>query len=392
MDPVKNPYTPNAGSTPPELAGRDDQLEQFRVMIARLKDGKTDQSLIATGLRGVGKTALLNAFENQAESEGFLAFYHEVTPASDLVDDLARDATAALGLLNLSARLGEKVRSGLSHLRTIKLTGPGGFGLAVDLELAGEGTIAADLTGLMLELGSAAREKNSGIVFFLDEIQFADVVQFRALISALHRANQRSFPICAAAAGLPQIPGLTGESRSYAERLFTFPRIANLEEAAAVLALVEPATKEGVDFEEDAVALALEWTAGYPFYIQQLGKHVWNLAAASPITSADVEKAIPLAQGALDSSIYEVRIQRATDNERRYLRAMAELGEGPYKSGSVARKLGKRSTAVSPVRQQVIDKGMVYATEDYGHVDFTVPRFAEYMRRYMPFTPPKRRK
>ena len=391
MDPVKNPYTPNAGTRPPELAGRDEQLEQFRILTARLKVGQTEQSMIAMGLRGVGKTVLLNAFEDMAESEGFLTYYHELTSESSLVEELARDAERALGMLRLSENLAQKVRDGLSHLKTIRLTGPEGIGLEVDLRKASEGTVTADLTDLFLGLGAAAREKGRGVIFFLDEVQFVDEMHYRALISALHRCNQKRLPISAAAAGLPQIPRLTGEARSYAERLFDFPAIANLESGAAKAALVEPARAQGVAFDDQAVDLALDWTQGYPFYIQQIGKHAWNQAADSPITREDVENALPAAQAALDRAIYEVRVQRATANERRYMRAMAELGEGPYRSGAVARKRGQRATAVSTTRQRLIDKGLIYATEDYGFIDFSVPRFAEFMRRHMPYQAPRKK-
>lgn len=391
MDPVKNPYTPNAGSRPPELAGRDEQLEQFRVLVARLRIGATEQSIVAKGLRGVGKTVLLNAFEDMAESEGFLTYYHELTNDSSLVEELARDAERAIGMLRLSDKLVQTIRDGLAHLKTIRITGPEGFGIEVDLRKASEGTITADLTDLFLELGAAAKEKGRGVMFFLDEVQFADETQYRALISALHRCNQKRMPISAAAAGLPQIPRLTGEARSYAERLFDFPTITNLDAEAATAALVEPARAQGVAYDDGAIEVALEWTQGYPFYIQQIGKHAWNQAEGSPITREEIEDALPAAQAALDRAIYEVRIQRATSNERKYMRAMAELGDGPYRSGAVATKLGQTSTAQSPTRQRLIDKGLIYATENYGYIDFSVPRFAEFMRRHMPFQAPRRK-
>lgn len=392
MDPVKNPYTPNAGSRPPELAGRNGQLEQFRVLVARLKSGQTEQSIIAKGLRGVGKTVLLNAFEDMAESEGFLTYYHELTDESSLLEELARDAERALAMLKLSEKLTQKVRDGLGHLKTIRVTGPEGIALEVDLRKASEGTVTADLTDLFLGLGAAAKEKDRGVIFFLDEVQFADEAHYRALISALHRCNQKRLPVSAAAAGLPQIPRLTGDARSYAERLFDFPTIANLDSEAATAALVEPARAKGVAYAKEALALALDWTAGYPFYIQQLGKHAWNQATASPITHSDVEGALPAAQAALDRAIYEVRVQRATANERKYMRAMAELGDGPYQSGAVARKRGQSSTAVSQLRQRLMSKGLIYATEDYGYIDFSVPRFAEFMRRHMPYQAPRRKR
>lgn len=392
MDPVHNPYTPSAGSRPQELAGRSAELEQFRVLIGRLKRGATEQSMVIRGLRGVGKTVLLNAFEDRAESEGFLSYYHELTPDSSLVGEIARDAQSALARLKLGTRATKAAREALAHLGTIKLVGPEGIELAVDLRRADEGTIARDMSELFLQLGSAAAAKDSGVVFLLDEVQFADETHYRSVITALHRATQKNLPITVAAAGLPQIPRLTGEARSYAERLFIFPVIGNLPEADATAALVEPARQQHVDYTPEALSLALAWTGGYPFYIQQLGKHAWNIADSSPITAAVVEAAMPAAQLALDTSIYEVRIQRATDQERRYMRAMADLGAGPYKSGDVAAKLGRRTSELSMVRQRLLDRGLVYATEDYGHVDFTVPRFGEFMTRYMPYRAPKARR
>ena len=335
----------------------------------------------------------LNAFENQAESQDFLTYYHELPPESVLAQELARDSEKALTRLSLGERLAGKIRESLGHMRTIRLTGPESFGLQVELRGADEGTITSDLTDLFLELGEAAKAKERGVVFLLDEIQFADEIQFRALISALHRATQRNLPITVAAAGLPQIPRLTGEARSYAERLFTFPTIGNLAEEAATAALTEPTRQQGVEFAGDAVALALKWTGGYPFFIQQLGKHAWNAAEESPITAEDVGAAIPSAQEALDSSLYEVRVQRATPAERRYMRAMAELGSGPYRSGAVAKKMGKSPAALSQLRDRLIGKGLIYATEDFGHLDFSVPRFYEFMRRYLAYkAPPKPRK
>ncbi len=391
MDPINNPYTPNAGSRPQALVGRDQELEQFRVVVGRLKRGATEQSMIIRGLRGVGKTVLLNAFEDQAESEGFLTYYHEMTPDSSLVGEVARDAQAALARLRLSARATKAMRDALAHLGTIKVGGPEGIELSVDLRAADEGTIARDLSELLLQLGRAAADKGTGVVFLLDEIQFVKEVEYRAVITGLHRATQKNVPITLAAAGLPQIPRLTGEARSYAERLFSFPVIGSLSESDATAALVEPARQLHVAYEPKAIELALAWTGGYPFYIQQLGKHAWNVASATPITTADLQAAMPAAQQALDSSIYAVRIQRATDQERRYMRAMAELGGGPYRSGDVAAKLGRKTSEVSVVRQRLLEKGLVYATEDYGYVDFTVPRFGEFMARSMPFRSPRRR-
>jgi hypothetical protein len=390
MDPIQNPYTPNAGSRPAALAGRDAQLEQFRILVGRLKTGATDQSMIIRGLRGVGKTVLLNAFEDRAEAEGFLTYYHELTPESGMLRELALDAQIALSRLDLGRRVAARVRDGLAHLSAIKVSGPEGIEISLDIERADEAMLTRELSDLFVALGEAARSKSRGVCFLVDEIQFADEVEFRAVISALHRATQRSLPITMAAAGLPQIPRLTGEARSYAERLFDFPVIANLDADAATAALVGPAQARGVDYGATAVRAALAWTGGYPFYIQQLGKHAWNIAASSPIGSNVIAAAIPAAQGALDSSIYQVRLQRATEAERRYMRAMAELGAGPYRSGNVARMAGTSTSALSQIRQRLIDKGLIYATEDYGHVEFTIPRFDEFMRRHRVDSGPSR--
>jgi hypothetical protein len=385
MDPITNPYTPNAGSRPPELAGREAEITQFGTLVKRLKRGATEQSIIVRGLRGVGKTVLLNAFEDQAESEGFLTFYHELTPETGLVREIARDAERALSRLRLSTRVALRLRDALAHLRTISFAAPEGFEMTVDIHGSDEGTITADLTDLLLQVGEVARERSAGIAVFLDELQFVREIEYRALISALHRVTQKELPITVAGAALPQIPSLTGEARSYAERLFTFPTIAGLDEPAAAMALLEPARRQGVEYSKAAAARAFEWTAGYPFYIQQLGKHAWNLANDSPIDIDDVENAIPAAQAALDQSIYEVRTQRASEGERRYMRAMAELGDGPYRSGHVAELLGQSVTRAAPTRQQLMTKGLIYATEDFGFSDFSVPRFAEYLRRRIPF-------
>lgn len=387
MDPVKNPYTPNAGSRPAALAGRNSQLEQFRVLVGRLKKGNTDQSMIIRGLRGVGKTVLLNAFEDRAEAEGFLTYYHELTPESGLLAEIARDAQVALARLDLSKRVTAAIRSRLAHLSTIKVTAPEGIEISLDLGRADEASLSRELSDLFVAMGEAARGKSRGVVFLIDEVQFADEIEFRAVISALHRATQRSLPITMAAAGLPQIPRLTGEARSYAERLFDFPVIASLDADSATTALVGPAQARDVDYSDEAVEAGLKWTGGYPFYIQQLGKHAWNLAERSPIDRQVISAAIPSAQTALDSSIYQVRFQRATDSERRYMRAMAELGPGPYRSGSVARNVGKSTAGLSQIRHRLLDKGLIYATEDYGHIDFTIPRFDEFMRCHMPYRP-----
>jgi hypothetical protein len=388
VDPIRNPYTPGAGTRPSELAGRDQEIESFRILLARLRAGRADQSQIIIGLRGVGKTVLLNTFEDYAESAGYLTAFRELTQESSLSELLAKDVQRLLRELKLSKKIADTVRTGLSGLSAFKLTDPGGFELSIDLKKLQEQHLTDDFTELFLQLGRAAREKKAGIALFLDELQFVEEAEFRALISALHRTMQKQLPLTLAAAGLPQIPGLAGEARSYTERLFRFPYIGALEDTAARAALVVPAEREGAAFEPDAVTRTLELTQAYPFYLQEFGKHIWNLAPASPITRADVDRAGPRAEEALDRGLYEVRIQRATLKERKYLRAMAELGAGPYKAGAVAKAMGTTTTTLSTIRQKLLERGLIYATEDYGYVDFTVPRFDEFMRRHMPYKAP----
>jgi AAA+ ATPase superfamily predicted ATPase len=388
MDARKNPYTPGAGARPEELAGRDEEIAAFEILLARLRDGRAEQSQIVTGLRGVGKTVLLNTFEDYAEEAGYLSVFHELTPESKLPELLAKDVRRLLRDLKLSEKLSNSVRNALSTLSVFKLTDPNGFELSLDAGKLSEQPLTDDFTELFLQVGYAAREKKVGVVFFLDELQFVREPEFRALISALHRTVQRRLPLTVAAAGLPHIPGLAGDARSYAERLFRFPRIGALDEKAARAALVLPAEREGATYEESAIERTLTLTGGYPFYIQEYGRHIWNLAPESPIAVEDVERAAPHAEQSLDRGVYEVRIQRATQKERRYLRAMAELGSGPYKVGEVARTMDSTTTALSTIRQKLLDRGLIYATEDYGHIDFTVPRFDEFMRRHMNYRRP----
>jgi len=260
-----------------------------------------------------------------------------------------------------------------------------GFELEVDVKGASEGDITEDVTELLLAVGRAADEAGSGVIFLLDELQFAPEMEYRALISGLHRVNQKSLPVTMAGAGLPRSP-ISGDARSYADRLLrTSGHRGAGRRGCGGRRSSRPHRREGVEYTSDALARAIEWTDGYPYFIQQLGKQIWNAATASPITESDVRRAIPAAQIALDNALYEVRIQRATDGERRYMRAMAELGSGPYRAGQIAKLLARKTSDLSVVRQRLLEKGLVYATEDHGYLDFTVPRFDEFMRRHMSF-------
>jgi len=385
VDPRTNPYTPGAGSPPHELAGRQPEIEQFEILIARLKSGRSDQSMIIRGLRGVGKTVLLNAFEDIAEDDGFIAFYHEMTPEAQLLKEVTGDLRSALLEMNLGVQALDKLKRGLQALRQLRISYEG-FEISLpDSNARAEDDMTSDLSTLFLAVGRAAAKKDTGIVMLFDEAQFVSEAEYRALISALHRATQKRVPVAVVAAGLPQMPKLTGDARSYAERLFSFPVIEALPEEAAIEAFVKPAKDSGVEYTADAIRVAMDWTRGYPFYIQQLGKSCWNIAPdeTTRLDKAMVEASFPDAQRALDEGIYDVRLQRASEMEKRYMGAMAELGPGPYRTGDVAKAMGRKTTGVSQIRQGLIAKGLIYSTEEHGQIDFTVPRFSEFMLRVL---------
>lgn len=382
MDPLDNPYSPGAGVAPEKLPGRDDELAQFGLSLARMQRGRTEQSVIVTGLRGVGKTVLLNRFEEIAVANDFIPFYHELTPDADLLPLISRDLKTALLRMSLSAKAKESLRAALAHLSMLKVTVADDVEFSILPYASDEQVLTADLTDLFLEIGAIAREHGQGIAFLLDELQFISEVEYRALISALHRANsQKRLPITMAAGGLPQIPKLSGEARSYAERLFQFRSIGKLARGDAEQALVEPAGELGVAYSRGALAAALKWSDDYPFFLQLIGKYCWNVAPKSPISASDVKQAIRLAQDDLDNGFYRVRIQRATPEELRYLRAMASLGSGPYVAGDVIKAFKKTHQQSAPIRQRLIEKGLIYPTEEHGQSDFTVPGFAAFLNR-----------
>lgn len=382
MDPLDNPYSPGAGVAPDKLPGRSRELEQFGFALARMQRGKAEQSVIVTGLRGVGKTVLLNRFEEIALENDFLPFYHELIPDADLLPLIGRDFTTALLRISPSAKVKEALKSALAHLSMIKVNVADDVEFSVLPHKPDEQVLAADLTDLFLEVGAIVRDHRTGIVLLLDELQFVSKVEYRALISALHRASsQKRLPITLAGGGLPQIPKLSGEARSYAERLFQFSSIGRLSKADAEQALVEPAGLLGVKYSRAALAAALEWSGDYPFFLQLIGKYCWIVAAKSPIDVTDVAHAVKLAQNDLDDGFYKVRLQRVTEEELRYLKSMASLGSGPYVAGDIIKVLKRTHQQLGPVRQRLIDKGLIYPTAEHGQSDFTVPGFAEYLNR-----------
>ena len=386
MNPSLNPYTPNAGAPPPVLAGRDDQLSSFDGLLDRLQAGRTEQSMIITGLRGVGKTVLLGEFRRKGERHGWAVAEAEITKQTAFAPRMAQLTRRALLQIAPKASWKDRARRAASVLKSFSLSiRPDGTlvaGLDVDAlaGLADSGDLGEDLSDLFVALGEAAWEQGTGVVFLFDEIQFLSLSELEALIAALHKCVQRALPVTLVAAGLPQIPRLAGEAKSYAERLFTFPEIGQLPQTEAVEALVAPAKELGVEYTDDAAGEIVRYTQGYPYFIQEYGYLVWEEAAGTPIDLSTVLDACPVVEAKLDGSFFRVRAQRTTELELQYLRAMAELGPHPQKASDVARVLRRTSEQLGPTRSRLIEKGLLY-TPGYGLAAFTVPQFDRYMVR-----------
>ncbi|MEZ5996403.1 MAG: ATP-binding protein [Hyphomonadaceae bacterium] len=390
MDPRQNPYAPGAGTPPPELAGRDDLIERAAVALDRIRDGKAARSFILYGLRGVGKTVLLNRIRLDADARGFASVKAEAPEDRSLPAVLIPVLRAALLRLSRGEALKDGLLKGMRALagftKALKIKYQDiEFSIDADPEpgLADSGDLDNDLTDLLLTLGRAAGDRGTALVLFLDELQYVPEEQLASLITALHAASQEQLPITMVAAGLPQLVGQTGRAKSYAERLFEFAPVDKLDAAAARTALTVPASKTGVAFENDAVAEILRQTNGYPYFLQEWGKHSWNAADASPIELNDAQRATVDALTELDGSFFRVRFDRLTPAEKRYMRAMAELGAGPHRSGDIADILKKKVTTVAPVRNSLISKGMLYSPA-HGDTAFTVPLFDGFMKRIMP--------
>jgi hypothetical protein len=386
MRPHDNPYTPNAGARPPALVGRDAQMTAFEVLLDRLRKGHTEQSMLITGLRGVGKTVLLGDFERRARDRGWVTAEAEITKHVEFGPRMAHLVRRALFELAPKSRWRERALRAARALKSFQVTiSPDGSitaGLDVDVleGTADSGSLSDDLSDLFVALGEAAREQDGGVVFLMDEVQFLSTVELEALIAALHKSVQRQLPITLVGAGLPQLPRLAGEAKSYAERLFQFPRIGQLGRREAARALVEPAAELGVEYTPEAVDAILDYTEGYPYFLQEYGKLVWDVTPHPPIDAEHVAAAQDAVEAKLDSSFFRVRAERTTELELRYLRAMAELGPEPQQAKDVAALLGRTSEQLGPTRSRLIEKGLLY-TPGHGLAAFTVPQFDRYMRR-----------
>ena len=390
MDPIQNPYSPGAGTPPPELAGRNDLREKLGVSLARIRAGKHAKSVLMVGLRGVGKTVLLDRFLAEAEGAGIHSLRIEAPEGRSLPGILApelRKALIRLSTIQKAKGVARKALQALAGFVGALKWQYEDIKVGLDMEpvpgLADAGDLEHDLQALLEESGRAAQAAGTALAMFIDELQYVPEEELAALITALHRVSQRQLPVVLVGAGLPQLRGLTGRAKSYAERLFDFPEIGSLEPQHARDALVKPARDEGVEFEDAALDRIIDETRGYPYFLQEWGKHVWDVATTSPISIADVETASAVAVASLDESFFRVRFERSTPSEKVYLRAMAELGPGPHRSGDIADVLDRKVTSLGPVRSKLIGKGMVWSP-GHGDTAFTVPLFDEFMRRTMP--------
>ena len=390
MDPIRNPYAPGAGTQPPELAGRHEVRETARIALERTRIGRPSKSVMMVGLRGVGKTVLLDRIREDAEANGICALWIEAPEGRSLPATLAPQLR--LALLKLSNREAAK------QLAQRALRGLAGFagalkvkfqdievGLDFDPEpgLADNGDLEADLQDLLEVVGDAARADESCLTLFVDELQYVKEDELAALITALHRTSQRRLPVTMVGAGLPQVRGRVGRAKSYAERLFEFTEIGALSPEDARLAIAKPAKDEGVVIEPRALDAIVSQTQCYPYFLQEWGKHVWDVAERSPVTAGDVEDASRQAVADLDESFFRVRFDRLTPAEKIYLRAMAQLGAGPHRSGDIAGVLDRRVSSLAPTRSQLIDKGMIWSPS-HGDTAFTGPMFDGFMMRIMP--------
>lgn len=390
MDPYKNPFSPGAGSPPPELAGRDHLLTQAEITLARTKAGRYEQSMLLVGLRGVGKTVLLNRMREIAELQGYGVAMIEVTENRTLPELLVPALRQILFKLDSMADVSNKVKRGLSVLRsfigTMKVKiGDVEFGINIDPEkgTADSGDLEADMSQLFIALGEAAADRKCAVAVIVDEMQYLDEQEMSALIMAIHSISQRSLPVVLIGAGLPQLVGLAGRSKSYAERLFQYPRVDALSPEDAAEALRGPVMKQGAGIQVDALDYLVQTTKGYPYFLQEWGYQAWNIAPASPIDMHAAQRATGLAIRKLDDSFFRVRFDRLTPREKDYMRALADLGAGPHRSGDIAECLGVKVQSIAPLRSGLIRKGMIYSPA-HGDTAFTVPLFDQFMLRTMP--------
>ncbi len=392
MDPVRNPYAPGAGQRPPELAGRDRELAAFDVVLERIARGRPERSLVLTGLRGVGKTVLLNALRSQAIGRLWGTGKVEARPEQLLRRPFAAALHMALREIAPRHRHPEAVDALLGVLKAFALRDEGTAGArlkdrwqpGIDVPAAkgraDSGDIEIDLVELLSDAAAVARDVGTGIAIFIDEMQDLRPEDVSAICAACHELSQSGAPLVVVGAGLPHLPAVLSSSKSYSERLFRYTRIDRLDRDAADQALTAPAAEEGVEFLPEALDALYDATEGYPYFVQAYGKACWDVAPASPITARDVRVGAPEAEDELAVGFFGSRYERATPAEREYMRTMADLSDAPVQTAAVADALGRKQSSLSPARDSLIKKGLVYSAER-GSIGFTVPHFGRYLRR-----------
>jgi hypothetical protein len=390
MDQRLNPYTPGSGVKPLKLAGRDADLEAFQVLLERLAEGRPERSLVYSGLRGVGKTVLLLEFETLARERGWVCNDVEEVGTGDFRQTFAELAYQMLLSMSRRERMQKRARAAFGVLKAFSVGVPGGFSAKIEVEAASgtadSGDPERDLAVLLVELGQVAQSGGTGAVFFLDEMQGLDATALAAVCMAMNRVGQRGLPVALVGAGLPPLPRLLRIARPYAERMFSYHELDRLADGEARTALVAPAGKHGVEYERRAVELIVTASAGYPHFIQEYGRVLWNEVERTPIGARDVEGAQALINEALDRRFFKDRFEMASDAEQRYLAAMADLGDGPVRTALVATRAGYRESAsASVVRDSLLRKDLVYSPRR-GLIDFTVPLFGGYLRRQHPLS------
>jgi AAA ATPase domain len=390
MDPVRNPFAPGAGTPPPELAGRDELRATLRIALERARIGRPAKSAMLVGLRGVGKTVLLDRVREDAEAAGIHTVRIEAPEGRSLPSLLAPQLRQALLRLSQIEKAKDFAVRGLRALagfaKMLKVTYADievGFDYEPEPGLADNGDLEHDLQALFEQVGLAAKAGETALAIFIDELQYVEEPQLAVLITAMHRTEQRRLPVVLVGAGFPQLRGQMGNAKSYAERLFDFPAIGALPPEPARLAIERPLSGEGVSITPEAMGLILEVTKGYAYFLQEWGSHTWLAAKQSPILPQAVRQASVTAIAALDEGFFRVRFDRLTPKERKYLRAMAELGPGPHRSGDIAESFAAAVSSLAPTRSSLIAKGMVWSP-NHGDTAFTVPMFDEFMKRIMP--------
>lgn len=385
MDPYRNPFAPGAGSRPPELAGRDAILEAGKISCGRAVQGKSARSIMLLGLRGTGKTVLLNEIGRQAEQQGLLISKVESPEGESLARLIypeMRKVLRSLSGVEAAKQITARGLKGLRNFASIFKIEMGGVEVGVEPEpgLADTGDLQYDLPDLFTLIGKAAKAAERGWLLLIDEVQYLSEADLSALIVALHRMSQEGLPVLLVGAGLPQVARLAGEAKSYAERLFQYPAVGALDPVSAKQAIEKPILDEDATITAEALEVVIERTRGYPFFLQEWASVIWNNAEGLEITFEDADRSYPETLASLDEGFFKVRIDRLTKGEVLFVKAMAELGDGPYAMADIAKKMNRTQKSLGPSRASIISKGMIYST-DHGYLDFTVPLFAEFMRR-----------